>query len=194
MRNLRTERLVLEPLVETHAAEMFRVLVDPIIYTFLHERPPFTEEELRARYRFLEKRRSPDGCNDWFSWVIRDEQGDGLGFVQAVVYPRRTADLFVVMAPRAWGQGFAREALGGVIRELGTNGGVSSFLRDGVAAQRSRGEALRGAALPPPVARRVRFARRGKWRPHLRAPWVKEPSYELRAMGTANACEACALD
>ncbi len=127
MRSLKTERLLLEPLREAHAAEMFRVLVDPIIYTFLNERPPFTVEELRARYRFLEKGRSPDGRNDWFSWLIRDASGDGLGFVQAEVYPRHAADLSVVLAPRAWRKGYAREALGAVIHDLGTHGEVVSF-------------------------------------------------------------------
>jgi RimJ/RimL family protein N-acetyltransferase len=127
MRKLTTERLVLEPLKESHAAELFRVLVDPIIYTFLHERPPFTEEELRARYRFLEKRLSPDGSVQWLSWVMRDRAEDGLGYVLVERHAHGAAGLSVVLAPRAWRNGFAREALACVIRELAQEDGVKAF-------------------------------------------------------------------
>jgi ribosomal-protein-alanine N-acetyltransferase len=127
MRKLSTERLVLEPLQETHAPEMFRVLVDPIIYTFLHERPPFTEEELRARFRFLEKRLSPDGRAEWLSWVIRDHAGDGLGFLHLENYPEGVAGISVVLAPRAWRNGYAREAVAAVIREFAQHHRVGGF-------------------------------------------------------------------
>jgi ribosomal-protein-alanine N-acetyltransferase len=127
MRKLSTERLVLEPLQESHAPEMFRVLVDPIIYTFLHERPPFTEEELRARFRFLEKRLSPDGRVEWLSWVIRDHAGDGLGLLHVENYPEGVAGISVVLAPRAWRNGYAREAVAAVIRELAQQRGVAGF-------------------------------------------------------------------
>ena len=127
MRTLSTERLVLEPLQESHAPELFRVLVDPIIYTFLHERPPFTEEELRARFRFLEKRLAPDGRAEWLSWMIRDQVGDGLGFLLVENYARGKAGLSVVLAPRAWRNGYAREAVAAVIRELAQQRGVAGF-------------------------------------------------------------------
>lgn len=127
MRKLSTERLVLEPLQESHASELFRVMVDPIIYTFLHERPPFTEEELRARYRFLEKRLSPDGRVEWLSWVLRDKGGDALGFLRVEHYPSNVAGISVVLAPRAWRHGFAREAVAAVIRELAQQRRVTAF-------------------------------------------------------------------
>jgi len=118
MKILRTERLVLEPLQDAHASEMFRVLVDPILYTYLHERPPFTEEELRARYRFLERRRSPDGAHEWLAWVLRGPGGEVYGHVNAIVRARGAADMSVLITPRMWRQGFAREALAAAIAEL----------------------------------------------------------------------------
>jgi RimJ/RimL family protein N-acetyltransferase len=127
MRTVRTDRLILEPLQEAHAAEMFRVLVDPIIYTFLRERPPFTEDELRARHRFLERRRSPDGTHDWFSWVVRDTGGEMFGYVLAMIHAPGTADLAVVLAPRRWRQGYAREAVGAVMRELAQTRKIATF-------------------------------------------------------------------
>ena len=127
MRQLKAERLVLEPLVESHAPEMFRALVDPITYTFLHDRPPFTEEELRARYRFLEQREAPDGSAKWLSWIVREAGGDAVGYVQAECYPRGVAGLSVVLAPSAWGRGLAREALATVIHELAGRDRVVGF-------------------------------------------------------------------
>ncbi len=127
MKILRTERLVLEPLQEAHASEMFRIIGDPLIYTFLHERPPFTEEELRARYRFLERRRSPDGAHEWLSWVIRGPGGEVHGHVNAIVHGRGSGDLSVILSPRLWRQGFGREALKAVIAELRENHRATSF-------------------------------------------------------------------
>lgn len=127
MKELTTERLTLEPLVEAHAPELFRVLVDPIIYTFLRERPPFTEEELRARYRFLEGRRSPDGLSEWLSWALRERDGGLCGTVRADCRSGGAAGLSAVLAPRVWGRGYAREALACVIADLAQRQGVSRF-------------------------------------------------------------------
>lgn len=127
MRVLRTERLVLEPLQESHAGEMFRILGDPLIYTFLHERPPFTEDELRARYRFLERRRSPDGAHEWLSWIIRGPGGEVYGHVNAIVHARGAADVAVALMPRMWRQGFAREALEAAMRDLAANHRATFF-------------------------------------------------------------------
>jgi RimJ/RimL family protein N-acetyltransferase len=127
MKILRTERLVLEPLNEAHASEMFRILIDPILYTYLHERPPFTEEELRARYRFLERRRSPDGAHEWLSWVLRGPGGEAYGHASAIVQARGAADMSVLVTPRMWRQGFAREALAAAIADLKVRRGVTYF-------------------------------------------------------------------
>ena len=54
---------------------MFRVLSDPAIYEFENE-PPESVERLRARYAYLEARRSPDGSQQWLNWVLRLRAGD----------------------------------------------------------------------------------------------------------------------
>ncbi|APV50914.1 hypothetical protein BWI17_15180 [Betaproteobacteria bacterium GR16-43] len=127
MKILRTDRLVLEPLQEAHAPELFRALVDPIVYTYLHERPPFTEEELRARFRFLEKRRSPNGVHDWFCWAIRGPGGEMHGHLSAIVHARGAVDLGVVLTPRVWRQGMAHESLLAVMRELQSSHRANAF-------------------------------------------------------------------
>lgn len=126
MKTLRTERLILEPLTEMHAPEMFRILGDPMIYTFLRERPPFTEEEVRARYRYLEQRRSPDGSQSWLNWVVRTADGDPVGYVQATVYHGGAADVAYVLTPAAWGNGYAREACRAMIGDLAQAHGVTT--------------------------------------------------------------------
>lgn len=60
MRTVFASPCTLEPLVATHAPEMFRVLSDPAIYEFENE-PPLSEVGLVRRYELLETRVSPDG-------------------------------------------------------------------------------------------------------------------------------------
>lgn len=70
MRTLQTARLTLEPQCAVHAAAMFAVLSDPAIYEY-ENAPPASVDALRARYAFLEGRRSPDGSQQWLNWVAR---------------------------------------------------------------------------------------------------------------------------
>ncbi|HVJ60849.1 MAG TPA: GNAT family N-acetyltransferase [Burkholderiaceae bacterium] len=70
MRTLQTARLTLEPQCAAHAAAMFAVLSDPAIYEY-ENAPPASVDALRARYAFLEGRRSPDGSQQWLNWVAR---------------------------------------------------------------------------------------------------------------------------
>ena len=55
-----TLRCILEPQVEAHAEEMFKVLSDPAIYEFENIPPP-SVERLAVGYRLRESRTSPDG-------------------------------------------------------------------------------------------------------------------------------------
>jgi len=99
MRRLVTKRLILEPQVAAHAAEMFRVLSEPALYEF-ENAPPTSAEVLHERFTKLESRRSPDGRQQWLNWVMR-LRGDGLvGFVQATVFPDRSAGIAYVRTLR----------------------------------------------------------------------------------------------
>lgn len=127
MRALRTARLTLEPQVAGHAEEMFRVLSDPAIYEYENE-PPDSVEWLRARFQRLESRRSPDGAEQWFNWVLRDRASHALlGYVQATVYPGHRAGIAYVLASDWWGRGVAREAVDSMIAELADRYGVRHF-------------------------------------------------------------------
>ena len=66
--NLRTARLILEPIVGAHADPMWDLLADPAIYELAHaDAPPPSLEWLEQHYRSLESRRSPDGQVAWLN-------------------------------------------------------------------------------------------------------------------------------
>src|SRR5919109_5028579 len=102
MRAIEGPRLVLEPQMAAHAAEMFDVLSDPAIYA--HENsPPRSLEWLRTRFEKLESRRSPDGTQLWLNWVVRLKTGALVGYVQATVYPSRSAAIAYEFSSAYWG-------------------------------------------------------------------------------------------
>jgi len=74
--------LILEPLVERHAAILFSLLQDPALYEFVPEDAPKSLEQLQSRFRMLEGRRSPDGDELWLNWAVLVD-GEAAGLVQA---------------------------------------------------------------------------------------------------------------
>jgi len=126
VRALATARLVLEPQVEGHAAEMFDALGDPAIYEFENE-PPESLEWLRERFRKLDSRRSADGKECWLNWVVRVPGERAMGYVQATVYPGGWADIAYVFSSPHWGQGYAGEAVAAMMDELAASCGVTRF-------------------------------------------------------------------
>ena len=128
MRTLRTSRLVLEPQLAAHAEAMFDVLADPAIYEY-ENAPPESVEALRARYAYLEARRSPDGAQQWLNWVVRlveDDAGRGplVGYVQATVHADGRAGVAYEFASAWWHRGLAAEATRAMIDELAARHGA----------------------------------------------------------------------
>lgn len=126
MQTIHTPRLVLEPQVARHAAEMFVVLADPRIYE--HENaPPASEQSLRARYARLETRCSADGREQWLNWVVRVRDGGAaVGYVQATVLPGGRALIGYEFGSAWWGRGLAHEATVAVVEELARTAGVTT--------------------------------------------------------------------
>lgn len=124
MRRLASARLVLEPLVAGHAAEMYEALSDPAIYEFENE-PPESLAWLRGQYEKLESRRSPDGTEYWLNWVVRLPGERAMGFVQATVYRGGWADVAYVFSSAWWGKGYACEAVEAMLAELEATWGVT---------------------------------------------------------------------
>lgn len=114
-----TERLRLEPLRESHAAELFELLSDPRMYTFVPQDPPESLAWLAARYKRLETRRSTDGSEEWLNWVVRSKaDGACIGTVQVTLCRDGRAQMAYEIGVPTWRRGFATEACARVIEAL----------------------------------------------------------------------------
>jgi ribosomal-protein-alanine N-acetyltransferase len=106
-----TARLRIEPLRSSHAPLLFDALADARIYTYVSDDIHTTVDSLTRRYAFLE-RGAPAGLGEvWLNWVLqRVDTAAYIGTLQATVTPDSHASIGYVLAPSAWGQGFATEA------------------------------------------------------------------------------------
>ena len=117
-----TSRLELVPIDRTHAIDLFKVLNDPGLYTLTGDSPPKDVETLAARYERWETRKSPDGSELWFNWVLRLRKNGGLiGHVQASVRSSQ-ADIAWTVGTRWQRCGYATEAASAIREWLCENG------------------------------------------------------------------------
>jgi predicted DNA-binding protein (MmcQ/YjbR family)/RimJ/RimL family protein N-acetyltransferase len=121
-----TERLDLEPLTATHAAELAPLLDDPALHEFTGG-APLSEAALAARYARLAVRRSPDGKQIWGNWVIRIRAtGAAAGTVQATLPAggpaAGPAEVAWVVVRAAQGHGYAKEAARSLVAVLRQEG------------------------------------------------------------------------
>jgi [ribosomal protein S5]-alanine N-acetyltransferase len=108
---LETPRLILEPLLVSHAAALYTALQAPELYTFIPQDPPPSLQSLEARYAAISTRRSPDGREAWLNWVMCQRVTDiSVGTVEATVHADRTATLAYMVFPPFWHRGYAAEA------------------------------------------------------------------------------------
>jgi RimJ/RimL family protein N-acetyltransferase len=106
---LRTERLLLSPLQPQHADELFPVLDDERLHTFIGG-APLALEDLRSRYSSLASRHSPDGAEIWLNWIIRRlSDRAAVGVIEATV-SNRSAFIAWVVGTQWQRCGYAREA------------------------------------------------------------------------------------
>ncbi|HEY5889944.1 MAG TPA: GNAT family N-acetyltransferase [Acidimicrobiia bacterium] len=124
VRELSTDRLVLEPLTIDHAVEMVDVLGDVELYEFIGGLPPDLGE-LSERYG-AQVAGSRTRDDEWLNWILRlGRSGPAVGFVQATI-TGSTADVAWVVGVRWQGMGFAVEAASRMIDWL-TDRGVNTF-------------------------------------------------------------------
>ena len=121
-----TERLDLEPLAITHAAELAPLLDDPALHEFTGG-TPLSAAALAARYARLAARRSPGGDQCWGNWVIRVRATRAAaGIVQATLPAggpaAGPAEVAWVVARPAQGRGYASEAARSLVALLRDDG------------------------------------------------------------------------
>ena len=108
---LETPRLLLEPLVPSHAAALYAALQAPELYTFIPQDPLASLDALAARYTAIATRHSPDGRERWLNWAARSRAtGASIGTFEATVHADRTARLAYMVFPPFQRQGYAAEA------------------------------------------------------------------------------------
>jgi RimJ/RimL family protein N-acetyltransferase len=127
MRTLAAGELWLEPQTAAHAADMFALLSDPALYLYLDDEPPPSLAWLAERFTKLETRLSGDGREHWLNWVIRAPQHGLVGFVQATVYPDRSANVAYELGREFWGRGWATTATAAMLLELESHYAVTRY-------------------------------------------------------------------
>jgi ribosomal-protein-alanine N-acetyltransferase len=119
-----TDRLVLEPVLKAHAAEMFLLQSDPSLYTFIPQNP-LSLEDLEIRYEKWQARRSPLGNELWLNWIARRKTDSRvIGHFQAGVELTGDATVAYTVGKEFQKQGYAYESLEAVVRLL--EGALSS--------------------------------------------------------------------
>jgi RimJ/RimL family protein N-acetyltransferase len=127
---IRSERLVLEPLVGEHAEPLFEGMSEPRIYRWISTRPPPSVEHLRRCWGAVERRGpNAEGGRD-LDWAIR-RSADGcyVGKADAELGSNGVVTNvgYIIFAP-FWAQGYATEA----VRAL-----AEAFERQGMVEQRA---------------------------------------------------------
>jgi ribosomal-protein-alanine N-acetyltransferase len=117
VRALAGHGVILEPQVAAHAPELFALLRDPRLYTWLDDEPPEDELTFRRRLERLESRQSGDGTEAWLNWVVRSA-AKVVGYVQATIEPDGTATIAYVIGADHWRRGHAEAATRLMVDEL----------------------------------------------------------------------------
>jgi ribosomal-protein-alanine N-acetyltransferase len=124
-----TVRLRIEPLCAAHAPLLFPVLADPRIYTFVPEAAHPSVASLTQRYGRLEAGAPAESNEVWLNWALqRIDTLAYIGTLQATVTLGLNAHIGYVLAPPAWGQGFATEACTWLVAELRKRFAVDDIL------------------------------------------------------------------
>ena len=107
---LETERLRLAPMSVSDAAELHALLWSPDVGAAADLGSAASLQDVRARIRRWERRRSPDGAEVWLNWTLRLKHDQTVvGRMQATV-TERWADMAWVIGRRFRKLGYATEA------------------------------------------------------------------------------------
>ena len=108
---IRTGRLELRPLVADDAEDLAELLEDPLVEEWLGP----DAAALRERFTRWERRRSPDGSQDWLNWkVLRLDDRRAVGWVQATVVGS-AAEVAYATLPSQRRRGYTAEAVRAVV-------------------------------------------------------------------------------
>lgn len=123
---IKTDRTVLEPLVEAHAPELFLVLSDPVIKAS-ESGIPSSVDVLRAQIRLQTDLREQGNALCKLCWGIRLMSGELVGVVDARNLADASSVISCLLASAHWKKGYASEAVKAVMHELSIQHRVREF-------------------------------------------------------------------
>lgn len=107
---------------------MFDGLGHHASYRYIPEEPPSSLEELKARYKKLESRRSPDRKEAWLNWALIDVGGNAHGYMQATIdLISQEAWIAYLVVPSSQRRGYACEALSKLLPALRETYDITTF-------------------------------------------------------------------
>ena len=120
---IETERLLLSPLRPEHAAQMWEVLREPALYTWIPRDPPDDVAAVERRFRAVSVGQSADGREQWLNWTawLRTTR-EPVGLFEAAVQEDRKAYVAYRIRLALWRQGYAIEGMRAVINTLFSSG------------------------------------------------------------------------
>ncbi|MCX6124735.1 MAG: GNAT family N-acetyltransferase [Proteobacteria bacterium] len=124
-----TARLILEPITENHANEMWQLFSDPELHRFVPYEP-LTLEKQRERCARWAKRRSPDGGELWLNWVgCHKETKEVMAHFQVGIKTSedKIASIGYLVAKAFQGKGYALEGLETIFSYLRNELGIQEI-------------------------------------------------------------------
>jgi RimJ/RimL family protein N-acetyltransferase len=108
---LRSPNLLLEPVLKSHARELYRLFGDSRLHEFVaFEMPTFARQKKRCEQ--WARRRSADGSKLWLNWVARENARElVVGHFQVVLKSDFSASVGYLVGHEFQGRGFATEAM-----------------------------------------------------------------------------------
>ncbi|MFD2249590.1 RimJ/RimL family protein N-acetyltransferase [Pseudochelatococcus lubricantis] len=120
---LETERLLLNPLQPEHAAQMWEVLRDPALYTWIPREPPGNVAAVENRFKAVSVGRSADGREQWLNWTVwLRTTGAPVGLFEATIHEDGKAYVAYMIRQSFWRRRYALEGMKAVVSALFSNG------------------------------------------------------------------------
>ena len=119
---LETSRMLLEPLLPSHAKLLYSSLQNVKLYDFIPIDPPKSLTSLEERYTKLVTRKSPDGSELWFNWAMcTKNESQYVGILEATIFSNAIAKVAYIVFNEYWHQGYGREGCKRILEYLTTS-------------------------------------------------------------------------
>lgn len=113
---LRTERLTIRPVQADDAADLHARRNDPEVARWQNWELPYPRALAESIVEDTRAMGGPQPDRWWMATVVEDASGEVIGdLVLRLTNRSRTAEVGYSLTPRAWGRGFATEALGALV-------------------------------------------------------------------------------